>query len=250
MGVSRHPDRPPTDTPSQTRSTFSLHILLKLLTHSLRVLRKNPGFTFSALTVLGLGIGANTTIFSVVDAVLLRPLPFPDSYSILTVFHVPPAVAFPGVKSFAVSPANYLDWRKQNDLFESMSVFGGHNLRIGGGAEPRLLLATSSDSGLFDVLGVRPELGRFFTQDECQPGRDGGIVLSHGFAKNYFGSVGEALGKTLQLGDRAVRSLEYPQQFQMKSWFPMSIEGWIPIAWTDKDRATRGIHNWLVVLLC
>src|SRR5215469_11277468 len=95
------------------------------LVHALRVLRRNPGFTLSALAVLTLGIGANTAIFSVVNAVLLRPLPFPDSNSIVTIFHVPPAKAFPGVTSFAVSPANYLDWRKQNNAFESMSVFSG-----------------------------------------------------------------------------------------------------------------------------
>ena len=224
-----------------------MHDLLRLLTHSLRVLRKNPGFTFSALAVLSLGIGANTTIFSVVNAVLLRPLPFPDSHSVVTIFHVPPAVAFPGVKTFAVSPANYLDWRKQSDVFESMSVFNGRALRIGGDAKPRLLIATISDWGFFDVLGVKPELGRFFTQDECQPGRDAVIVLSHGFAQTYFGSVGAALGKQLQLGDRAVRVIGVmPPQFQMKSWFPMSTEAWIPIAWTEKDRATRGNHNWLV----
>ena len=134
-----------------------------------------------------------------------------------------------------------------NDLFESMSVFNGRGLRIGGDAKPRLLIATSSDSGFFDVLGVKPELGRFFTQDECQPGRDAVIVLSHGFAQTYFGSPGEALGKQLQLGDRAVLVIGVmPPQFQMKSWFPMSTEGWMPIAWTEKDRATRGIHNWLV----
>src|SRR5215469_17205397 len=86
------------------------------LVHAGRVLRKNPGFTLSALAVLSLGIGANTTIFSVVNAVLLRPLPFPDSHAVVTVFHVPPAVGFPGVKTFAVSPANYFDWRNQNDV--------------------------------------------------------------------------------------------------------------------------------------
>src|ERR1041385_1583305 len=116
--------------------------LLLSLTHALRVLRRNPGFTLSALAVLTLGIGANTAIFSVVNAVLLRPLPFPDSDSIVTVFHVPPAAAFPGITKFSVSAANYLDWRKQNDVFESMSVFGGRALRIGGDAKPRLLTAT------------------------------------------------------------------------------------------------------------
>lgn len=221
--------------------------LIKLFTHSLRGLRKSPGFTLSALAVLSLGIGANTTIFSVVNAVLLRPLPFPDSRAIVTVFHVPPAAAFPGIKQFSVSAANYLDWRKQNEVFESMSVFNGRSLRMGGDAKPRLLLATISDSGFFDVLGVKPELGRFFTEDECQPGRDAVIVLSHGFAQTYFGSAGAALGKELQLSDRAVQVIGVmPPQFEMKSWFPMSTEGWMPVAWTEKDRAVRGNHNWLV----
>src|SRR3989441_8176572 len=101
---------------------------LQSVTHAIRVLRRNPGFTLSALAVLTLGIGANTAIFSVVNAVLLRPLPFPESHSIVTIFHVPPAAAFPGLKRFAVSAANYLDWRKQNDVFESMSVFAPRRL--------------------------------------------------------------------------------------------------------------------------
>src|SRR3954447_20412913 len=125
-------------------------------THAIRVLRKNPGFTLSALAVLTLGIGANTAIFSVVNAVLLRPLPFPESHSIVTVFHVPPAAAFPGMKTFSVSAANYLDWRKQNDVFESMSVLGRRALRIGGGNRPQSLIATSSDAGFFTVLRAKP----------------------------------------------------------------------------------------------
>src|SRR5438874_8714218 len=109
---------------------------LRSLGYAIRVLRKNPGFTLSALAVLTLGIGANTAIFSVVNAVLLRPLPFPDSDSIVTVFHVPPAAAFPGLKRFAVSAANYLDWRKQNDVFAPISVVSGRSLRIGCGLRP------------------------------------------------------------------------------------------------------------------
>src|ERR1051325_4236859 len=133
--------------------------------HAIRTLRKNPGFALSALAVLTLGIGANTAIFSVVNAVLLRPLPFPESRSLVTVFHVPPAAAFPGLKRFSVSAANYLDWRKQNDVFEAMSVFSGRGLRIGGGSRPQTFVATISDAGMFDVLRVKPAIGRGFSPE-------------------------------------------------------------------------------------
>src|SRR4051794_38352744 len=145
---------------------------LHSVTHAMRVLRKNPGFTLSALSVLTLGIGANTAIFSVVNAVLLRPLPFPESHSIVSIYHVPRAAAFPGIKRFSVSVANYLDWRKQNDVFEAMAVFSGRGLPIGGGSRPQVLVATISDAGLFDVLRVKPAFGRVFTEDECQAGHD------------------------------------------------------------------------------
>src|SRR3954468_14745128 len=167
------------------------------VTYALRVLRKNPGFSLSALAVLTLGIGANTAIFSVVNAVLLKPLPFSDSDSIVTVYHVPPATAFPGMKRFAVSPANYLDWRKQNDVFESISVFSGRNLRLGGGNRPQSVLATISDADFFTVLGAKPAIGRAFTEAECVAGRDTVIVLSHSFAESQFGSPANALGKQL-----------------------------------------------------
>src|SRR5499427_3034751 len=115
------------------------------LIHAGRVLRKNPGFTISALAVLTLGIGANTAIFSVVNTVLLRPLPFPDSQSVVTIDHVPPAAAFPGMKRFAVSAANYLDWRKQNDVFESIAIWGGRGLRTTGGDRPQVMTVTIAD---------------------------------------------------------------------------------------------------------
>ena len=149
---------------------------------AVRGLRKNPGFTLSALAVLTLGIGANTAIFSVVNAVLLKPLPLSESDGLVTVYHVPPAVAFPGLKRFSVSVANYLDWRKQNHVFESMSAFGGRELRLGGGARPRSFLATVSDADFFNVLRARPLFGRTFTDAECTPGRDAVVVLSFGFA--------------------------------------------------------------------
>ena len=216
--------------------------------HAFRSLSKNRGFTFSALAILTLGIGANTAIFSVVNAVLLKPLPFADSDSIVTVYHVPPATAFPGLKRFAVSSANFLDWQKENKVFESMSAFGGRALRIGGGDRPQSLRVTVSDADFFRVVRGKPAFGRLFTDSECQPGRNTVIVLADGFARQYFGSAENAVGKTMELNGSTYTVIGVmPPDFRVKSWFPASTEGFVPVAWTAKDRATRGNHNWLVV---
>ena len=222
--------------------------LFKPFGHAVRGLSKHPGFTLSAISILTLGIGANTAIFSVVDAVLLKPLPFADSDAIVTVDHVPPPAAFPGLKRFSVSAANYLDWRKQNDVFESMSVYGGRGMQLGGGSRPQSLIVTLSDSDFFTVLRAKPALGRVFTAAECQPGHDGVIVLSHGFAQSHFGSPQNALGQQLELNGRNHKVIGImPAWFRVNSWFPASDSGLGPIAWTDQERAVRGNHNWLVV---
>ncbi len=99
--------------------------------------------------------------------VLLRPLPFADSHSIVTFEHVPPPAAFPGLKRFAVSAANYLDWRKQNDVFEAMSIWAGRSLRVAGADRPQVMVVTISDAGLFKGLAgdsssrIRVSLGGF-----------------------------------------------------------------------------------------
>src|SRR5690242_15791517 len=91
--------------------------------YSFRVLLKNPGFAAIAIAVLALGIGANTAIFSVVNAVLLRPLPFRDAGRLVRVWHVPPAKSFPGISRFSVSAANYIDWESQNHSFDRMAIY-------------------------------------------------------------------------------------------------------------------------------
>src|ERR1700745_2221388 len=106
--------------------------LLTDLRFSLRILRLNPAFSAAAIVVLALGIGANTAIFSVVNAVILRPLPFEDSSRIVQVWHVPPAKSFPGMTMFSVSPANYLDWRNHSSSFEHMAAYGFRSFPIGG----------------------------------------------------------------------------------------------------------------------
>jgi hypothetical protein len=226
-----------------------LNELAKQLQYAVRGLRKSPGFTLSALAILTLGIGANTAIFGIVNAVLLKPLPFPQSDSIVTIFHVPPAQSFPGMKTFAVSPANYLDWRKQNTVFESMAIIGqsGGMFHMEDG-EPEAIQTVITEPGFFAALHVQPAFGRAFTSDECQPGRNGVIVVSNGFAEDHFESAKDATGKTIILNGRNYKIIGVmPQKFQVKSWFPTFTDGWVPMAWTPEAAAVRGIHNYQVV---
>src|SRR5258706_11076899 len=95
------------------------------LRYGFRAVRRSPGFALGTILVLALGIGANTAIFSIVNAALLRPLPYEDASRLMQVWHVPPAKSFPGLTLFSVSPANYLDWQRQSTSFEGMAAYGG-----------------------------------------------------------------------------------------------------------------------------
>jgi putative ABC transport system permease protein len=213
--------------------------------YAIRALRKSPAFTLAALAILTLGIGANTAIFGIINAVLLKPLPFPDSDSIVTVFHVK---SFPGVTTFAVSAANYLDWRKQNSIFESMAVIGRSLARVTGGDRPESVRSTRTVPEFFSTLRVQPAAGRAFSAEECQPGRDDVVVVSDGFATGHFGSSKNAVGRAIELNGRSRRVIGVmPTQFQVKSWFPASSDVWMPLPWTPSDEAVRGDHNYLVI---
>src|SRR5579872_4619965 len=130
--------------------------LLQDLAYGMRVLRSRPLFTILAVLMLALGIGANTAIFSVVNAVLLRPLPFKDSDRLVRIWHTPPAKSFPGMDKFSVSAANYVDWKRDNHVFEDMAIYSYRGLTLTGVAEPQQVDASSVSSGFFETLGVAP----------------------------------------------------------------------------------------------
>src|ERR1700680_772292 len=173
--------------------------LLQDFRFALRQLRKSPGFTAVAVITLALGIGANTSIFSVVNGVLLRPLEFPNADRLVRVWHVPPPKSFPGMTTFAVSAANYLDWERQNHVFEGMAIYTFHGFTLTGSDKPEQVDACAATSGFFSTLGVQPMLGRVFLPEEDQPGRSNVVVLSHRLSREHFGSSPDIVGHDIKL---------------------------------------------------
>lgn len=218
--------------------------LLQDLKYAGRTLRKNPGFSAAAIFVLALGIGANTAIFSVVDAVLLRPLPFPRPNRLVRVWHVPPQKSFPGFTTFSVSPANYLDWRSQNHVFESMAISSGRNFTLSGGGKPESFWAAAVSYDFLSVFQVRPMLGRDFTRDEDQPGHDKVVLLSYGLWQSHFGGNPNIVGQQISLNQQSyLVAGVMPREFRQ----PEYAEMWTPMAWTDAQRAVRGEHHYTVI---
>jgi predicted permease len=220
-----------------------MRVLAQDIRYGLRVLAKNPGFAAVTIAVLALGIGANTAIFSVVNAVLLRPLPFPDSQRIVSVPHVPPQEIFPGRKTFSVSPANYLDWKSQSDVFESLAVYGGGYVPMTGSGRPEDVPAGFVSADFFTVLGVRPLLGRTFVRGEDEPGH-GVVVLSEELWKSRFGGSPSAVGATTILNGQSHTIIGV---LPAGLAFPEEARLWIPLVWSPEERAIRGIHDFLVL---
>ncbi len=218
--------------------------LIQDIRYGFRVLRKSPGFSAAAILVLALGIGANTAIFSVVNAVLLEPLPFPEAARIVAVAHTPPPEQFPGMKTFSVSPANYLDWRSQADVFEAMAAHAGGYVNLTGGGRPEALLAAFVTSDFFPVLRATPLLGRAFAAGEDEPGRNRVVVLSEELWKTRFGGRADAVGQAIDLNGQKYTVVGV---LPARSAYPEWAKLWTPLAWTPEERAIRGIHDFAVL---
>src|SRR6186713_1457255 len=147
---------------------------LRDIRYALRMLRKSPGFTVTAVLALTLGIASSTVIFSVIDGVLLRPLPYPEADHIL---YVTQTVRSSGNQRDACAPANYLDWRAQNTVFSEMGVSRGGSGNFTAGDRPERVRLTMASSSYFRVFGVAPLLGRTFQPSDEEPGRANVVVL-------------------------------------------------------------------------
>jgi len=218
--------------------------LLTDLKYGLRAVRKAPGFAALAVIVLALGIGANTAIFSVVNGVLLRPLPFEAPGRLGQLWHVPPAKSFPGMTMFSLSAANYLDWQKQNDVFERMALFTGGNFTLTSGSRPEHVFAARVEPDFFPLLGVQPKFGRTFVAEENQPGHDREVVLSYGLWQSHFGSDPKIVGQTVNFDGQNYTVIGIMgEKFHYPSWAKM----WTPLAMTPAEREVRGEHHYLAI---
>jgi len=216
--------------------------------YSLRALRRAPSFTIAVVAVLALGIGANTAIFGIVNTVLLRPLPFDEPDRLVRIFHVPPQAAFPGMRRFSVSAANFYDWQRDARLFERMALYRFRSFTLTGGGTPVAIVAGAVGDGFFETVRAQPLLGRVFLADEDAPGRGHVVVLSAGFWKSHFGGAPDVIGRTLTLDGEpyTVVGVMAPA-FSMASWSITRRDLWVPVAYTAADRAVRDNHNDAVV---
>jgi len=212
------------------------------LRYAIRLQRKNPGFTIVAVIALALGIGANTAIFSVVNTVLLRPLPYKDPERLVMVWEEATKAGYPQDTPTA---ANFVDWRTQNQTFEGMAAITDDSFNLTGTGDPERLVGQRVSTDLFPLFGVEPQIGRVFTAAEDQPGNERVVLLSYGLWQRRFGGDAGIVGKTLQLNGAGYTVVGVmPARFQ----FPTADdEVWVPVAFTQEDAANRNRHYLRVV---
>jgi len=162
-----------------------METLIKDIRYGVRSLLKRPGFTAIAVITLALGIGANTTLFSFVNGILLRPLPYRDPGQLVILDETSPKQ---GIKSFSVSYPNFVDWREQNHVFEDVAVYQAGTYSLVGAGEPEQIPGARISQGLFELLGVAPKLGRTITAEEDRPETNNAVLISYSLWQRRFAS--------------------------------------------------------------
>ena len=200
---------------------------------AIRSMGRRPGFAVIAILTLALGIGVNTAVFSLIDPVLIAPLPYPDAHRLATVWLDLSRVGFDRVET---TPADYLDWRADSEVFEDMAAFYGNAFNLTGKGTPERLEGIHATPNLFRVLGVQPALGRWFLDSEGDPGNEAVAMLSYGLWQEQFGSDRDVVGRTLTLNGRVHEVVGVmPAGFQ----FPREdIRLWVPFVIPTENRST------------
>lgn len=226
------------------RGVSFIETLLQDVRYGVRMLLKNPGFTAVAALTLALGIGANTAVFSVIDAVLLRPLPYPNWDRLVMVWE---RVRLPQYQNDEndPSPGNYADWKSQNEVFEDIAAIRYHSFNLTGEGEPVRVEGEGVSASFFSVLGSNAALGRVFTPEEDRPGGPRVVVMAYGLWASRFGSDARILGKTILLDGESYTVVGVmPANFH----FPDPDDQlWVPLALRPEDLANHGSHYLRVI---
>ncbi len=225
--------------PTERRSLLMFAHVLRDSRYAVRQLIKAPAFTLVAVATLALGIGATTAIFSVINGVLLQPLPYPHADALVRVHEIVPNYGL-----FAVAPANVFDWRQQNHVFDGLAAYTNTSATLAQEDGPERIQGFQVSWDLFQVLGAVPAMGSTFTPDEDKPGAENVVVISDAMWRNRFGADRGIVGHALNLNGTAVTIVGVmPAGF----YFPnRTAEFWRPLA-LNPANATRGGHFLAVV---
>jgi len=219
-----------------------METLLKDIRYGVRGLCKRPGFTAVAVLTLALGIGANTAIFSVVNAVLLRPLQFRDPDRLVMIWE---DATFAGFPRNTPAPANYVDWKTQTQSFEDMAASAESTFNLTGDGDPERVAAYSVTANFFPLLGVQPALGRVFVAEDDRPGAQRVAVLSHALWQTRYGGDRQIITRDIQLdGEKYTVVGVMPKGFQ---FFESDVRLWVPLALNGEELTNRGGHYLKVV---
>ena len=209
--------------------------------YAIRNLIKHPGFTAIAILTLAVGIGANSTIFSAVNALLLKPLPFPELDRVVAIWDKDP---IRGYEHNEVAFANYIDLRDQNQSFEKLALYSWWSANLTGVEPPERLQGFAVTGNFFDVIGTKPIMGRTFLEHENQPGSDEVAVITHSLWQRRFGGDPNILNKTLLLSGHKLTIIGVmPEHFN----FPKGADVYAPIAFTTERLANRQSHGYYVI---
>jgi putative ABC transport system permease protein len=226
------------------------------LKYAFRQLLKSPGFTAIAILALALGVGANTAMFSVVNAVLLRPLPFPEAERLTMIWQTNPEVAKMGFPLAPTSVPDFKDWRTQAKSFAAISAIEAWSSNLTGTDEPERLEGARVSANLFSLLRVQPILGRAFVEGEDQLGRNQVVLLSYRLWQRRFGGDRSIIGRKLTFDQEPFTvigvmppGLEFPSETGMPAYmtFGPRCEIWTPFAPSEDRIKNRGGHNIAVV---
>src|SRR5947209_7173434 len=207
--------------------------------YGLRMLLKNPGFTAIAVLALALGIGANSAIFSVVNTLLLRPLPYKNPNQLVVIWENATHLGFP---KNTPSPANFVDWQQQSTVFQGMAAFAEKSFNLTGVGEPERLEGRRVSANLFDLLGVKPIIGRNFVPEEDKPGTKVAL-LNESLWKRRFGSDPGVIGRPLALNGESYTVIGVlPNSVRLPSYGNWRDQVWVPLAFPADEAASRGNH--------